>query len=98
MKCSLVDGYERFGGIFCFNRQFRRKLFTFSTKYELHIVFRNDYYMPEDRVFGSFENGKWSGLIKMLFEEEVEVIILTVMKTAARMPVADFFTPLIKTK
>jgi hypothetical protein len=61
-------------------------------------VFRNDYYMPEDRVFGSLETGKWSGLIKMLFDEEVEVIILTVIKTAERMAVADFFTPLIKTK
>jgi hypothetical protein len=54
--------------------------------------------MPEDRVFGSLETGKWSGLIKMLFEEGLDVIILTVMKTAERMPVAYFFTPLIKTK
>jgi aromatic ring-opening dioxygenase catalytic subunit (LigB family) len=54
--------------------------------------------MPEDRVFGSLETGKWSGLIKMLSDEEVDVVILTVMKTADRMQVADFFTPLIKTK
>lgn len=65
---------------------------------ELLFVFRNDYYMPEDRVFGSLENGKWSGLIKMLVAEEVDVIILIVMKTPNRMLAADFFTPLVKTK
>jgi hypothetical protein len=54
--------------------------------------------MPQDRVFGSLETGRWSGLIKMLFDEEVDVIILTVIKTTERMQVADFFTPLIKTK
>lgn len=54
--------------------------------------------MPEDRVFGSLENGKWSGLIKMLVAEEVDVIILIVMKTPNRMLAADFFTPLVKTK
>jgi hypothetical protein len=54
--------------------------------------------MPEDRVFGSLETGKWSGLIRMLFDEEVDIVILTVIKTADRMSVAYFFTPLIKTK
>jgi hypothetical protein len=54
--------------------------------------------MPGERVFGSFETGKWSGLIEMLSEDEIDVIILTVIKTTERMPIADFFTPLIKTK
>jgi hypothetical protein len=54
--------------------------------------------MPEDRVFGSLENGEWSGLMKMLVTDEVDVIILTVMKTPNRMTAGDFFTPLIKTK
>jgi hypothetical protein len=61
-------------------------------------VCRNDYYMPQHRVFGSLETGRWSGLMKMLVDEEVDVIILTVIKTTDRMPVADFFRPLIKTK
>jgi hypothetical protein len=54
--------------------------------------------MPEDKVFGSLENGRWSGLIKMLVTEEVDVVILPVMKTPNRMLAADFFTPLIRTK
>lgn len=54
--------------------------------------------MPQHRVFGSLETGRWSGLMKMLVDEEVDVIILTVIKTTDRMPVADFFRPLIKTK
>jgi hypothetical protein len=54
--------------------------------------------MPGERVFGSLETGKWSGLIKMLSDEEVDVLILTVIKTIDRSAVADFFTPLIKTK
>jgi hypothetical protein len=54
--------------------------------------------MPGERVFGSFETGKWSGLIEMLSNEEIDVVILTVIKTIDRMTVADFFTPLIKTK
>jgi hypothetical protein len=62
------------------------------------MMYRNDYYMPQDRVFGSLQKGKWSGLIKMLVTGEVDVIILTVAKTLNRMSAADFFTPLIKTK
>jgi hypothetical protein len=54
--------------------------------------------MPEDRVFGSLENGKWSGLMKMLEKGQVDVVILVVIKTPNRMLAADFFTPLMKTK
>jgi hypothetical protein len=30
--------------------------------------------MPEDKLFGSLENSRWSGLIKMFVTEEVDVV------------------------
>ncbi|XP_069704806.1 glutamate receptor ionotropic, delta-1-like isoform X2 [Periplaneta americana] len=56
--------------------------------------FRTNYSFPEDKAFGSFQNGSWTGVIGMIAKREADVGLSTFSFTRERIEVVDFFPPI----